>query len=98
MNNLIWMVLLTLFFLAMLVLDLGVFHRHPHEISIKEAAVWSGVWVALSFAFGIGLNYWRGAESGVQFFTGYILEKSLSVDNLFLLAVIFGSLEIPPKY
>ena len=98
MDNLVWMVLLTVFFLAMLVLDLGVFHRRPHEISIREAAVWSGVWVALSFAFGIGLYFWKGAESGVQFFTGYILEKSLSLDNLFLLAVIFGSLAIPPKY
>jgi len=97
-DNLVWMVLPTIFSLAMLVLDLGVFHRRPHEISIKEAAGWSGVWVALSLAFGIGLYFWRGAESGVQFFTGYIFEKSHSVDNLFLLAVIFGSLEIPPKY
>ena len=98
MDNLVWMVLLTAFFLAMLVLDLGVFHRRPHEISLREAAVWSGVWVALSFAFGIGLYFWQGAESGVQFFTGYVLEKSLSVDNLCLLPVIFGSLAIPPKY
>ena len=90
--------LLTLFFLAMLGLDLGVFHRRPHEISIKEAAFWSGVWVALSLAFGIGLYFWKGAESGVQFFTGYILEKSLSVDNLFLIAMIFGSLGTPPKF
>jgi len=90
--------LLTLFFLAMLVMDLGVFHRRPHEISIKEAAVWSGVWVALSLAFGIGLYFWKGAEIGLQFFTGYVLEKSLSLDNLFLLAVIFGSLRIPPKF
>lgn len=98
MDNLVWIVLLTLFFLAMLALDLGVFHRRPHEISIREATVWSGVWVALSFAFGIGLYFWKGAESGVQFFTGYVLEKSLSLDNLFLVAVIFGSLAIPPKY
>jgi tellurite resistance protein TerC len=98
MDNLVWIVLLTVFFLAMLVLDLGVFHRRPHEISTREAAAWSGVWVALSFAFGIGLYIWKGAESGVQFFTGYILEESLSLDNLFLLAVIFGSLAIPPKY
>ena len=98
MDDLVWIVLLTAFFLAMLVLDLGVFHRRPHEISIREAAVWSGVWVALSFAFGIGLYFWKGPESGVQFFTGYILEKSLSVDNLFLLAVIFGSLAIPQKH
>ncbi len=97
MDNLVWIVLLTAFFLAMLVLDLEVFHRRPHQISIREAAVWSGVWVALSCAFGVSLYIWKGAQSGVQFFTGYILEKSLSVDNLFLLAVIFDSLAIPPK-
>lgn len=98
MGNLVWSALLTAFFLAMLVLDGRVFHRRPHEMSVKEAAVWSGIWVALSFAFGIGLYIWKGSESGVQFFTGYILEKSLSVDNLCLFAVIFGSLAIPPKY
>lgn len=98
MDNLVSIVLLTAFLLAMLVLDLGVFHRRPHEISIREAAVWSGVWVALSLAFGIGLYFWKGAESGVQFFTGYVLEKSLSLDNLFLIAAIFGSLAIPPKH
>jgi tellurite resistance protein TerC len=98
MSNLVWAMLLTAFFLAMLILDVKVFHRSPHEISIREAAVWSAIWVGLSFAFGIGLYFWRGAESGVQFFTGYILEKSLSVDNLFLFTVIFGSLAIPPKY
>jgi tellurite resistance protein TerC len=98
MDNSVSILLLTAFFLAMLVLDLGVFHRRPHEISVREAAVWSGVWVVLSFAFGIGLYLWKGSESGVQFFTGYILEKSLSLDNLFLLAVIFSSLTIPPKY
>jgi tellurite resistance protein TerC len=92
------MVLLTIFFLAMLVLDVGVFHRTPHEISTREAAVWSGVWIALSIAFGISLYFWKGAESGAQFFAGYILEKSLSVDNLVLFAVIFGSLGIRPKY
>jgi tellurite resistance protein TerC len=98
MDNLVWSVLLTVFFLAMLALDLRVFHRHPHEISIREAAAWSGVWIALSFAFGIGLYFWKGAESGVQFFTGYILEKSLSLDNLCLFAVILSSLAIPPQH
>jgi len=98
MDKLIWSLLLTAFFVGMLALDLRVFHRRPHEISAKEAAIWSGVWVALSFAFGIGLYFWKGAESGVQFFTGYILEKSLSLDNLCLFAVILGSLAIPPQH
>jgi tellurite resistance protein TerC len=98
MDNLVWMVLLTVFFLAMLILDVGVFHRTPHEIPAREVAVRSGVWVALSLAFGIGLYIWKGAESGIQFFTGYILEESLSVDNLCLFAVIFGSLGISPNH
>ena len=98
MYNIPWMALLTVLFLAVLALDLGVFHRRPREISSKEAAIWSGVWVALSFAFGVGLCIWKGTESGIQFFTGYILEESLSVDNLCLFAVIFGSLGIAPKY
>ncbi len=98
MYNIVWMVLLTAFFLAMLALDLGVFHRRPHEISTREAAAWSGGWIALSVAFGIGLSVWKGPEIGVQFFTGYILEKSLSLDNLIMFAVIFDSLAIPPKY
>jgi TerC family integral membrane protein len=98
MNNPVWMVLLTAFFLGMLVLDLGVFHRRPHEISTREAAVYSGIWVALSLVFGTGLYLLKGPESGVQFFTGYLLEKSLSLDNLFLLAVIFETLAIPLKY
>jgi tellurite resistance protein TerC len=98
MDNLVWSVLLTVFFLAMLILDVGVFHRTPHEIPAREAAVRSAGWVALSFAFGIGLCIWKGAESGIQFFTGYVLDESLSVDNLCLFAVIFGSLAIHPKY
>ncbi len=98
MDNVIWSVALTAFFLAMLALDLGVFHRRPHEISTREAAAWSGTWIALSVAFGTGLYFWKGPEIGVQFFTGYILEKSLSLDNLVMFAVIFDSLAIPPKY
>jgi tellurite resistance protein TerC len=67
-------------------------------VTVTEAAVWSGVWIVLSCAFGVGLYFWRGGEIAVQFFTGYILEKSLSLDNLILMAVIFGSLAIPSKF
>ena len=98
MGNVVWSAALTAFFLGMLALDLGVFHRRPREISTREAAAWSAAWIALSCAFGVGLCIWKGSESGVQFFTGYILEKSLSLDNLFMFTVIFDSLAIPPKY
>jgi tellurite resistance protein TerC len=83
------------FILAMLALDLGVFHRKSHEISVKEATIWSGVWIALAMVFNAGIWYFRGGEAGIQFFTGYLIEKSLSVDNIFVIALIFGFFAVP---
>jgi tellurite resistance protein TerC len=84
--------------LAMLALDLGVFHRKDHEVGPREALAWSGVWIALALAFG-GYVWWRhGAGSGLEYLTGYVIEKSLSVDNIFVFVVIFGALGIPPLY
>ena len=78
-----------LFILIALALDLGVFHRKPHKIKLKEAALWSGNWIFLATLFGIGVWYWLGAQRGLEYFTGYIIEKALSVDNLFVFLVIF---------
>jgi tellurite resistance protein TerC len=78
-----------LFILIALALDLGVFHRKPHKIKLKEAALWSGIWIFLATLFGIGVWYWSGAQRGLEYFTGYIIEKALSVDNLFVFLVIF---------
>ena len=86
------------FILAMLALDLGVFHRKSHEVSVKEATIWSGVWIALAMLFNAGIWYFRGAEAGIQFFTGYLIEKSLSVDNIFVIALIFGFFAVPKAY
>jgi tellurite resistance protein TerC len=87
-----------LFVAFMLTLDLGVFHRKAHEISIKEASIWSAVWVALSLVFN-GFIFWRfGMESGQAFFTGYLIEKALSVDNLFVFYMIFTAFQIPARY
>ncbi|HKI03475.1 MAG TPA: TerC family protein [Thermoanaerobaculia bacterium] len=86
----------TAFVLAMLALDLGVFHRKAHAVSIREAAIWSAVWVTLSLIFNLGLYYFQGSEAAVQFFTGYLIEKSLSVDNIFVFALIFGYFAVPP--
>ncbi len=83
------------FILAMLALDLGVFHRKSHEISVKEATIWSGVWIALAMVFNTGIWYFRGGEAGIQFFTGYLIEKSLSVDNIFVIALIFSFFAVP---
>jgi tellurite resistance protein TerC len=86
------------FVLAMLALDLGVFHRKDHEVGPREALGWSVLWVSLALAFG-GYVWLRfGADTGLQFLTGYVIEKSLSVDNIFVFVVIFGALGIPPIY
>jgi tellurite resistance protein TerC len=87
-----------LFILVMLALDLGVFHRTAHEVSFKEAATWSAVWVALALAFNVGVWQFMGAEKGTQFLTGYLIEKSLSVDNIFVFALIFSYFAVPALY
>jgi tellurite resistance protein TerC len=88
----------TLFILAMLALDLGVFHRKSHEVSLKEAAMWSVVWATLAMLFSVGIFYFRGSEVAVQFITGYLIELSLSADNIFVFALIFGYFAVPKGY
>ena len=84
--------------LAMLALDLGVFHRKAHAVSLREAAAWTAVWVAVSALFG-GWVWWRGgAEPGLQFFTGYVVEYSLSVDNIFVFVLLFNYFAVPAAY
>jgi tellurite resistance protein TerC len=86
------------FILLLLALDLGVFHRKAHEVSLKEAGAWSAVWVAISLAFNAGIWWLRGPEPAVQFLTGYLIEKSLSVDNVFVFALLFGYFAVPAKF
>jgi tellurite resistance protein TerC len=86
------------FVLAMLALDLGVFNRKDHVVRPREALGWSAVWVALALAFGAFVWIRHGSEPGLQYLTGYVIEKSLSVDNIFVFVVIFGALGIPPLY
>jgi tellurite resistance protein TerC len=85
----------TLFVLVMLAIDLGIFHRKAHAVSIREATIWSLVWVTLSLIFNAGLYFFRGPDAAVQFFTGYLIEKSLSVDNIFVFALLFGYFAVP---
>jgi tellurite resistance protein TerC len=87
-----------LFVLAMLALDLGVFHRRAHVVSVREAATWSAVWIALAMLFNVAVYVWRGPQAGVEFFTGYLIEKSLSVDNIFVFALLFGYFAVPAVY
>jgi len=85
----------TVFVLAMLALDLGVFHRKAHAVSLKEALAWSVVWIAMACLFGVGVWMHFGAELGKQFFAGYLIEKALSVDNLFVILVIMNFFAVP---
>lgn len=86
------------FVLAMLAIDLGVFHKKAHEVSLKEAAGWSAVWVALAITFNIGVYAWFGPERALEFTTGYLIEKALAVDNIFVFVVIFTAFAIPAVY
>ena len=81
--------------LGMLALDLGVFHRSSHVVSTREALSWSVVWVGLAVLFGVGVWVLSGADKALEYFSAYVVEKTLSVDNVFVFAVIFGSLAIP---
>jgi tellurite resistance protein TerC len=87
-----------LFVLLLLALDLGVFHRKSHAVSIREAAVWSGVWIALALLFNLGIYLLQGPAPAVEFLTGYLIEKSLSVDNIFVFALIFSFFAVPAAY
>jgi tellurite resistance protein TerC len=86
------------FVLAMLALDLGVFHRTSHEVKVREALVWSAVWVALALAFNALIWSRYGQQRALEFLTGYLIEKSLSVDNIFVFVLIFTYFRVPAQY
>src|SRR5262245_46562877 len=106
------------FVLAMLALDLGVFHRKAHVVRVREALIWSGIWIALALAFSVLVyfgyeNHWMGLGSAVdavdgqvnhgksallKYLTGYVVEKSLSVDNIFVIAMLFSFFAVPSQY
>ena len=84
--------------LAMLALDLGVFHRTAHAVSLREAGIWSAVWVAIAAAVGVAIHAAWGAESALQFATGYLIEKALSVDNVFVFVMLFAYFAVPARH
>ncbi|MBA0084122.1 MAG: TerC family protein [Acidobacteria bacterium Pan2503] len=84
--------------LAAIVLDLRVFHRHAHKVSLREAAIASVCWVSVSVLFGLGVFWLRGKQPALEFFTGYLIEKALSVDNLFLFLVIFRAFAVEDRF
>jgi tellurite resistance protein TerC len=91
-------ILFNVLILALLAIDLGVFHRHAHAVSIKEALAWSGVWIAVSLLFNVFIYFVHGSHSALEFLTGYLIEKSLSVDNIFVFVLIFSYFKVPAKY
>ena len=86
------------FVLAMLALDLGVFHKNAHEVSVKEAGIWSSVWIAFAVVFNLGVYFWFGPERALEFTTAYLVEKALAVDNIFVFVVIFTAFSVPAVY
>ena len=86
------------FVLAMLALDLGVFHREAHEIRPKEAGIWVAIWVGLALAFAAGLHLWAGREVALTFLAGYVIEEALSADNIFVMVLIFSYFDIRDGY
>jgi tellurite resistance protein TerC len=95
----LWLwVAFNVFVLAMLALDLLVFHRDAHEVRVREAATWSALWIALAVLFGAGVYRFMGREAGLEYFAGYLIEKALSVDNIFVFVLIFSAFRVPSRY
>lgn len=84
--------------LFMLFLDLGVFHKKIHKVSIKESLIWTGVWITLSLFFNFYIYHAQGPQAGLEFLTGYVIEKSLSIDNIFIISLIFTYFKVPQQY
>lgn len=93
----LWIAFLV-FVVAMLAVDLGLFHRKAHVVGTREALLWSCVWIGLAGVFNLAVWKWFGAQRGLEFLTGYLIEKSLSIDNIFVFVVIFAGLGVPALY
>ena len=87
----------TAFVVGMLALDLGVFHRKAHQVRVREAMIWTAVWISLALAFNAGVYLWYGSERALEFLSGYLIEKALSVDNIFVFIVVFSAFRVPAE-
>ena len=88
----------SVFVVVMMVLDLGVFHKKAHVVSIKEALAWCAVWIGLALLFNVGIYFWKGPNKALEFLTGYLIEEALSVDNLFVFIMIFSYFRVDRLY
>jgi tellurite resistance protein TerC len=93
----VW-ILFNVVVLSILALDLGVFNRHAHVVTVREALTWTSVWVSLSLIFNIVIWQWQGGTKGIEFLTGYLIEYSLSVDNIFVFVLLFTYFKVPAQY
>lgn len=93
-----WWIGFHVFVLAMLALDLGVFHKKEHAVSVKESLIWTGVWVSLALLFNYGVYHYMGERHAYEFLTAYVLEKSLSVDNIFVMTLIFTYFKVEQRF
>ena len=98
MNNTALWVGFNAFVLIMLALDLGVFHKKSRQVTVKEALTWTGIWVGFAMIFNVFLYYYLGKDKAIEFFTGYLIEKSLSVDNIFVIIMIFAYFNVPRAF
>jgi len=94
----IFWIFFLVFIFAMLAIDLGLFHRKAHKVSFKESLSWAAVWICLAFAFNFLIYQWKGTAKGIEFMAGYLIELSLSIDNLFVFFLIFKYFQIPSEY
>lgn len=97
-TNIWFWVIFNVFVLGLLALDLGVFHRNDHAVGMKEATIWTIVWISLAMVFNAGIYFFAGSEPALQFLTGYLIEKSLSVDNIFVFVMLFTYFNVPVVY
>ncbi|MBC7540016.1 MAG: TerC family protein [Bacteriovorax sp.] len=98
MVQLSWWIWFHIFVFVMLALDLGVFHRKENEISVKESLIWTFVWITFALIFNLGVYRYMGSQEAYEFLTCYVLEKSLSIDNIFVMTIIFGYFKVDPRY
>src|SRR5277367_4675968 len=97
MGYLLRWIIFNAFILLALFLDLRVINRKPHKTSMREAALWSCIWIAISIVFGVGVSFYMGKAAALEYFTGYLIEKALSVDNLFLFLLIFRAFAVDER-
>ena len=97
-HSLSWWVGFNILILILIAIDLGLLHKKSHVISVKEALIWSAGWIFISLTFNLGIYLWFGYDSALEFLTGYLIEKSLSVDNIFVFAILFSYFKVPPEH